>query len=108
MRDSVGQDRCIACTSINAVSHHYVKEKLIMLQVLCLVSALTAVQSEVASRLQLRYSWKVLDWAYPDEKTREHAIRSGAFVPENALPVGMEVWRDKIFVTVPRWRNGES
>lgn len=83
------------------------KESFYYFQVLCLLFAVTAAQQALNSRMKLRYSWKILDWAYPDEKTREHAIRSGAYVPENALPVGMEVWNDKIFVTVPRWRSGK-
>lgn len=54
-----------------------------------------------------RYSWKILDFAYPDEASRKLALSMGEFIPENALPVGIEIWRNKLFVTVPRWRNGE-
>ncbi|KAL2734000.1 protein yellow [Vespula squamosa] len=53
-----------------------------------------------------RYSWKILDFAYPDEASRKLALSMGEFIPENALPVGIEIWRNKLFVTVPRWRNG--
>lgn len=53
-----------------------------------------------------RYAWKILDWAYPDDASRQRAIANGEFVPENALPVGIEIWKNKLFVTVPRWRNG--
>ena len=55
-----------------------------------------------------RFSWKVLDWAYPDEASRQAAIASGDYIPENGLPVGIEVWRNKLFVTVPRWKDGED
>nr|XP_033324551.1 protein yellow isoform X1 [Megalopta genalis] len=53
-----------------------------------------------------RFFWRALDFAYPDESSRQMAMMRGDFVPENALPVGIEVWRNKLFVTVPRWRNG--
>ncbi|XP_043267831.1 protein yellow-like [Venturia canescens] len=53
-----------------------------------------------------RFSWRVLDWAYPDEASRQAAIESGDFVPENSIPVGLEVWRNKLFIGVPRWNNG--
>ncbi|XP_076653516.1 uncharacterized protein LOC143359463 [Halictus rubicundus] len=53
-----------------------------------------------------RFFWKTLDFAYPDEASRQMAMMRGDFVPENALPVGIEIWRNKLFVTVPRWRNG--
>ncbi|XP_051172955.1 protein yellow-like [Leptopilina boulardi] len=53
-----------------------------------------------------RYAWNVLDFAYPDEGSRQAAIDKGDYIPENALPVGIEIWRNKLFVTVPRWRDG--
>lgn len=54
-----------------------------------------------------RFAWKKLDFAYPDERSRQLAIETGEYVPENSLPVGIEIWRNKLFVTIPRWRNGE-
>lgn len=54
-----------------------------------------------------RFSWKQLDWAYPDEISRRNAIDSGDYQPQNALPVGIQKWRNKLFVTVPRWKDGE-
>lgn len=54
-----------------------------------------------------RYAWNVLDFAFPDEAMRQAAIDKGEYIPENALPVGIEIWRNKLFVTVPRWRDGE-
>lgn len=58
-------------------------------------------------RLQERYAWNALDWNFPDEYSRQQALYSGAFVPENALPVGIERWKNKLFVSVPRWRAGK-
>ncbi|KAI8440392.1 hypothetical protein MSG28_001720 [Choristoneura fumiferana] len=57
-------------------------------------------------RLQELYAWNVLDWDYPDQYSRQQAIQSGALIPENALPVGIERWRNKLFVSVPRWKAG--
>ncbi|XP_063989276.1 protein yellow-like [Diachasmimorpha longicaudata] len=53
-----------------------------------------------------RYSWNMLDWAYPDQLSRDAALASGDYIPQNGLPVGIEIWRNKLFVTVPRWKNG--
>lgn len=55
-----------------------------------------------------RFAWQRLDFSYPDERSRQLAIANGEFVPENALPVGIEIWRNKLFVTIPRWRDGED
>ncbi|KAM3968057.1 yellow-y [Aphomia sociella] len=67
----------------------------------CLVSYTSA-----AVKLQELFSWNALDWNYPDSYSRQNALASGALRPENALPVGIEKWGNKLFVTVPRWRPG--
>ncbi|KAG7207330.1 hypothetical protein KM043_008997 [Ampulex compressa] len=53
-----------------------------------------------------RYFWNMIDYSYPDKMSRQVAMMNGDFVPENCLPVGIEVWRNKLFVSVPRWRTG--
>ncbi|CAK1578546.1 unnamed protein product [Parnassius mnemosyne] len=62
--------------------------------------------ASAAVKLQEVFSWNVLDWNYPDEYLKQESILTGAFIPENALPVGIERWKNKLFVTVPRWRPG--
>lgn len=52
------------------------------------------------------FEWSQVDFAYPDEKLKERAKATGAFIPKNALPVGVEHWRNKLFVTFPRWEDG--
>ncbi|VEN35137.1 unnamed protein product [Callosobruchus maculatus] len=52
------------------------------------------------------YHWSQLDFAYLSSDDRERAIRHGDFIPENNLPLGLEVWRDRLFVTMPKWRTG--
>ncbi|KAF4518375.1 hypothetical protein B566_EDAN007102 [Ephemera danica] len=47
-----------------------------------------------------------VDFAWPSEDVRSAAIDSGAFIPENQMPLGIEVWGDRVFVTLPRWRSG--
>lgn len=59
------------------------------------------------TRLQERYNWRQLDWVFPNQAIRDRAIASGDYVPTNGLPVGIERWQNKLFVTVPRWRNGQ-
>uniref|UniRef100_A0ABD2VW93 Protein yellow n=1 Tax=Trichogramma kaykai TaxID=54128 RepID=A0ABD2VW93_9HYME len=53
-----------------------------------------------------RFAWRILDWNFPSELSKQQAIATGDYQPENALPVGIEIWRDKLFVTVPRWKDG--
>jgi hypothetical protein len=52
-------------------------------------------------RLEERYAWKQLEFDWPTGQ-REEKIASGKYKPENNLPVGIEVWRNKLFMTIPR------
>ncbi|KAJ3665026.1 hypothetical protein Zmor_000545 [Zophobas morio] len=62
----------------------------------------------VVCTIQLKevFSWSTLDYAYANKYERDYAIATRQFIPENNLPVGIEIWKDKVFVTVPRWREG--
>ncbi|XP_068627567.1 protein yellow-like [Battus philenor] len=62
--------------------------------------------ASAAVKLHEMFSWNVMDWNYPDEYLRQEALVTGALIPENALPVGIERWKNKLFVSVPRWRPG--
>ncbi|XP_063229142.1 protein yellow-like [Bacillus rossius redtenbacheri] len=59
-----------------------------------------------AQKLIEVFSWKHLDYEYPSKEARQRALANGDFKPPNCLPVGIEVWCDKMFVTVPRWESG--
>lgn len=55
-----------------------------------------------AKKLEEKFSWKELDFAWPSEESKQEALRSGKYVESHNLPLGLDVWRDKLFVTVPR------
>ena len=57
--------------------------------------------SLVAEFVSVNYNWTGSPWG-----SREAAIASGAFIPENNVITGVAVFRDTVFVTVPRWRRG--
>ncbi|KAM8721048.1 hypothetical protein ACLKA7_006995 [Drosophila subpalustris] len=73
----------------------------ILLAVLLLASA-----TQAAYKLQERYSWNQLDFAFPNDRLKEQAIATGDYIPQNALPVGVEHFGNRLFVTIPRWRDG--
>lgn len=73
-----------------------------------LISAIALVGGvQSALKLEERYSWTQLDFAFPSEELKQMALASGDYIPTNALPVGVEHWQNRLFVTVPRWRNGK-
>ncbi|XP_052131506.1 protein yellow-like isoform X2 [Frankliniella occidentalis] len=57
-------------------------------------------------RLQELYRWKRVDYDFPDEATRAKAVANGDYNPDNNLPLGVEAYKDRIFVSIPRWKPG--
>lgn len=91
--------------SINSI---VLRSALIMIWNLYLCSLLlfsVRVESKL-QKLQELFAWNVLDFEYASDFDRVNAMQSQKYVPENNLPVGIEVWRDKLFISVPRWRAG--
>lgn len=62
-----------------------------------------AVVAIKAKKLEEKYSWKELDFAWPSEEAKQKAIRSGRYIENHNLPLGLEVWKNKVFITVPRY-----
>ncbi|KAH8306708.1 hypothetical protein KR044_007190, partial [Drosophila immigrans] len=71
---------------------------------LCLISILCSLG--VNAKLEERFSWKQLTFDWPSPEAEAEAKRTGHYIEENNLPLGLERWDNKIFVTVPRWKVG--
>ncbi|CAG9563747.1 unnamed protein product [Danaus chrysippus] len=52
-----------------------------------------------------KFQWKTIDFAWEGNR-REAALASGDYIPENNMPAGIARWRDKVFITIPRWKKG--
>lgn len=52
------------------------------------------------------YEWRQLDFEYPTFLDRQRAILNGDFIPINVVPLGVDRYRNRLFVTMPRWKNG--
>ncbi|XP_044755236.1 protein yellow [Coccinella septempunctata] len=77
-----------------------------MLLRLTILAVTVFVASIDAAKLENVFEWNELSFNWPDEKTKEAAIKAGGYIPENNLPLGLDRWNDKLFVTVPRWKKG--
>ncbi|KAM3962290.1 yellow-c [Aphomia sociella] len=55
---------------------------------------------------QLRFAWKQVDYVWETPEDRDKAVKDGTFVQYNNFPVGLARWKNKLFITVPRWKNG--
>ncbi|XP_015429902.1 PREDICTED: protein yellow-like [Dufourea novaeangliae] len=60
----------------------------------------------VGPAMELVYAWSTVDFTYDSVVARDSAIYDGEFVAENNLPLGLEIWRDKVFITLPKWKDG--
>ncbi|KAL4712270.1 hypothetical protein ACJJTC_004032 [Scirpophaga incertulas] len=52
------------------------------------------------------YRWKQIDYEYPSPEERQAAISNGQFIQINVIPLGVERWKDRVFVSTPRWKKG--
>ncbi|XP_020714005.1 protein yellow isoform X2 [Ceratitis capitata] len=68
------------------------------------VESLTAENRNEA--FQIVNEWKYLDFDYPTYTQRQEAISNRDFIPENNLPLGIDVYGDRLFITTPRWKDG--
>lgn len=62
-------------------------------------------------KLKEIYSWKSLDFAFPNDYMRQQAIREGSFIPGAPVPIDVDFYhKDKqgsvVFITIPRIQNG--
>ncbi|ODM92041.1 Protein yellow [Orchesella cincta] len=52
------------------------------------------------------FNWKQLDYNFPNQNIKKLLINSKQFIPENNIITGLRVYKDRVFLTVPRWREG--
>lgn len=77
-----------------------------VLSFLCLIFLIDSYKIVGAAKLDERYTWNELDWEFPNEMLKMQALTSGTYIPRNGLPVAVERSDTRLFVTVPRWRDG--
>uniref|UniRef100_A0A1A9WYD3 Bee-milk protein n=1 Tax=Glossina brevipalpis TaxID=37001 RepID=A0A1A9WYD3_9MUSC len=50
--------------------------------------------------------WRKLDFEYNTYEQRQKAIMNREFIVENNLPLGIDIYENRIFMTTPRWKDG--
>ncbi|KAH8325029.1 hypothetical protein KR074_002435 [Drosophila pseudoananassae] len=71
--------------------------------VLCLIGIFSG---SASAKLEEKFSWKQLAFDWPSPEAEAEAKSNGHYIEENNLPLGVERWQNRIFVTVPRWKAG--
>ncbi|XP_078581478.1 protein yellow-like [Branchiostoma floridae x Branchiostoma japonicum] len=54
----------------------------------------------------LVYQWATLDYDWPSDAMRQSAIDEGRYIPENIIATGIKVHGQVVYLTTPRWRDG--
>ena len=75
------------------------------LNIACLISFMLG-QVVSNDNLRVAFQWKQIDFEFSDADARKQAIESKEFIPENVIPVGLEVYKNRLFITLPRWKTG--
>ncbi|XP_049287330.1 protein yellow isoform X2 [Anopheles funestus] len=70
------------------------------------LQALLLLPDVFAVKLKEKFKWREVSFAWPSEDVKREALDSGKYIVHNNLPLGLERWRDKLFITVPRWKSG--
>lgn len=71
-----------------------------------LALVMTATSVVANDNLRVAYQWKQIDFAFPSIEERQAAILNETFIQENVMPVGLEVYKNRLFITLPRWKKG--
>ncbi|KDR24297.1 Protein yellow, partial [Zootermopsis nevadensis] len=80
---------------------------MLCVQILVVTVTAFAVKGEDPSEVfGVIYEWNKLDFTWPDDSFKARFLDSSQFIPENTTISGVKVWRDRLFVTLPRWRRG--
>lgn len=59
-----------------------------------------------AKNLELKFQWKTIDFDFESAEKRQEAIRGRTFIPENVIPVGLDIYKDRLFLSLPRLKSG--
>lgn len=78
---------------------------------LCVCMLLAFQSFGYSQHLKRVAEWKTLDFAFPGPDFRQLAIRAGEFIPENCVPIDVDVdyqesSPSRIFVSIPRFVTG--
>ena len=52
------------------------------------------------SRLEVVHQWKQVDFTYASAQARDVALRTKKFIPENCLPLDVDVWHSELPIKV--------
>ena len=55
---------------------------------------------------QVIFQWNTIDVVWPSEEDQQYAIAHGDYIRANNFISGVKLWKGKMYLTMPRWRDG--
>ncbi|KYN26654.1 Protein yellow [Trachymyrmex cornetzi] len=55
---------------------------------------------------QVIFEWKSIDFQWPSDEERQYAVMRGDYIPANNFITTVKFWKDKMYLTLPRWKDG--
>lgn len=55
------------------------------------------------AKLREVFAWQEVDYVWPSDQAKQEAISSNRYIIKNNLPLGLDKWKNKLFITVPRY-----
>ena len=57
-------------------------------------------------RAKVIYQWNIVEYEWPTASGRQEAVDNQSYVPRNSAINGIKLYKDRVFVTVPRLKSG--
>lgn len=55
---------------------------------------------------QVIFEWKFIDFQWPSDEEQQYAVTRGDYIPANNFITTVKFWKDKMYLTLPRWKDG--
>lgn len=52
------------------------------------------------------FEWRSIDFEWPSEEERQYAGKHGDYIAANNFVTSVKFWKDKMYLTLPRWKDG--
>ncbi|XP_012152591.1 dopaminechrome tautomerase [Megachile rotundata] len=76
------------------------------MKTLTLVLLILVVATTCHEPFQVIFQWNTIEVVWPTEEERQFALDHNDYVQANNFIAGIKFWKGKMYLTVPRWKNG--
>lgn len=73
--------------------------------ILVILSSLAITYAEM-NTTEIVLEWNYINYTWPSEESYTSAINKGLYIKENNAIAGLKVWKNEIYLSIPRWKTG--